>query len=290
MNSYLTKQYKNQWLKIYKDLYNNGIESSPRNLKIKELQDYLFFGNPYNRFASFKERNLNIKYIVGEFCWYLRGKLNDLNGIEYYSSFWKKIANDKKPLLNSNYGFYINKQFDYCLNCLFNDKDTRQASIIIANLKNNLSSTKDKICTYSINFRIRENKLNMSVNMRSNDFILGTQIDYFQFSVFQEMLLKKLQIKYNNLEIGYYSHKADSLHIYENKFKIMNSIIESNGNNFELIEFPKIKDDKEVDYIFKELPKIELKIRNYKSIEKFLEFIKTNNFKFTETCIKYLKN
>lgn len=281
---------KYQWLNIYKDLYYNGKESSPRKLSIIELQDYIFFADPYNRFANFEERKLNLKYIIGEFCWYLRGDLNDIEGIVFYSKFWKNLINTKKPWLNSNYGFYIKKQFIHCLNLLIEDKDSRQASIIIANIKNNMQKTKDKICTYSINFRIRDNKLNMSVNMRSNDFILGTQIDYFQFSVFQEMLLKKLQIHYNNLEMGYYSHKADSLHIYEDKFHIMNKIVANNGKNFMNIDFPKIKDDKEVDFIFQKLPIIEKNIRNKRKFNKFSNEIEENKFDFTKECIKYLNN
>ena len=67
-----------------------------------------------------------------------------------------------------------------------------------------MSNDKDKICTYSISFRIRKNKLNMTVNMRSNDFILGTQIDFFQFSVIQEMLLKYLSLFWNRKSIPIY--------------------------------------------------------------------------------------
>ena len=133
-----------QWLKIYKDLHEKGYESSPRGLKIKELEDYIFDGDPYNRFANFEERKLNLKYIVGEFCWYLRGSLNDVDGITHYSKFWKNILNEKEPYLNSNYGYYIFKlkQFEHCLNALLNDKDTRQATIILAHYKNNIEIIK----------------------------------------------------------------------------------------------------------------------------------------------------
>lgn len=285
---------KQQWLTIYQDLKEKGFESSPRGLKIKELEDYIFTGDPYNRFANFEERKLNIKYIVGEFCWYLRGDLNDIEGISYYSKFWKNIVNENPPFLNSNYGHYIFqlKQFEHCYNILLQDKDSRQATIILADRKNNFEKTKDKICTYSINFRIRNNKLNMSVNMRSNDFILGTQIDYFQFSVIQEMLLKKLQLKYENLEMGKYTHKADSLHIYENKFDLMDKILNNNGENFYPIEFPKIKNAAEVDYILENLANIEYKIRTKNITDLELNslylYLEEQQFYFTLRCIDTL--
>lgn len=244
------EQERKQWLDIYEDLAERGNEYSPRGQKTLEIENYIFEGDPYNRFANFDERNLSLKYICGEFLWYLSGD-RDNEDILKYSGFWDKIRNTESPTWNSNYGYYIFKegQFDYVYEQLSKDADSRQAVVVINRPEVMMSESKDKICTYALSFRIRNNKLNMSVNMRSNDFILGTQIDYFQFTVIQEMLLTLLKENYYpDLEMGVYNHKADSFHIYERHFPMMLDILKNNkeGNTFERIEVPKITNGDEV--------------------------------------------
>lgn len=241
---------REQWLGIYKDLAEKGQEHSPRGQNTLEIENYMFEGDPYNRLPNFEERNLSLKYICGEFLWYLSGD-RDNEDILKYSKFWDKIRNPESPTWNSNYGYYIFKegQFDYCYEQLAKDADSRQAVIVINRPNVMMSDSKDKICTYALSFRIRNNRLNMSVNMRSNDFVLGTQIDYFQFAAIQEMLLVLLRdMHYPDLEMGIYNHKADSFHIYERHFPMMMDILEHNrdGNTFKKIEVPRIKDSKEV--------------------------------------------
>jgi len=240
---------REQWLNIYKDLNEKGIEQEPRGMKTIEIEDYLFEGNPYNRIANFDERNMSMRYICGEFLWYLSGD-RDNEDIIKYSKFWEKLKNLESPTWNSNYGYYIftEGQFDYVYDQLVKDEDSRQAAIIINRPNVMMSETKDKICTYALGFRIRNNKLNMSVSARSSDFILGAQIDYFQFSVVQEMLLVLLQEKYGDLEMGVYRQKSDSFHIYERHFPMMLKILENNknGNTFKEVKVPRIKDVAEV--------------------------------------------
>jgi thymidylate synthase len=63
-------------------------------------------------------------------------------------------------------------------------------------------------------FRIRNNKLNMSVYMRSNDVWLGSAYDFFQFTRVQLAMCSVLGI-----EPGTYAHHVGSLHIYENNYE-----------------------------------------------------------------------
>ena len=193
---------------------------------------------------------MSLRYICGEFLWYLKGDRDD-ESILKYSKFWNQIRNDESPAWNSNYGYYIfnEGQFDYAHDQLIADQDSRQAVIIINRPSVMMSETKDKICTYAMSFRIRDGKLNMSVNMRSNDFILGTQIDYFQFAVVQEMMFVLLREKYPHLEMGVYNHKADSFHIYEKHFPMMLDILRSNKGDestYIPIEVPRIVNSDEV--------------------------------------------
>ena len=295
----MNHNYKNQWLNIYRDLVN-APEYSPRGLKVKEIENYAFTANPYWRFAAFDERKLNLRYIIGELCWYLRGDLEDVEGISHYSKFWATLADTKSPRLNSNYGHYIFKenvgkmtQFHNVIRLLMEDPDTRQAAIIIATHNVLGTDHKDKICTYAMSFRIRNNKLNMSVRMRSNDYVLGTQIDFFQFSVIQELILNYLKPHYPKLEMGEYHHSSDSFHVYEKHYEMMEKITDNDGANFKEIMFPKISGFSEAVYILNNLPRFEMMYRTLGFPEKLLEeeiqSCVKNDYAFTKTCVELLK-
>lgn len=270
---------KRVWLKIFKDLYN-APESSPRGQRVKEKIGYSIRLHPINdRFCSFDERKLNFKYLAGEFVWYLRGDRDDLSIIKY-SKFWDKIKNKNKPTFNSNYGYYIFKegQFDYVLEVLKADKDSRQAAIIINNKDVMMSDSFDKICTYSVSFNIRKNKLNMIVNMRSNDVIRGFSIDVVMFSFIYEMLYVKLKETYPDLQIGFYQHCADSFHIYELHYPMMESILENNNpveTTYKQIKIPRMT-LADVDFLLNELTEIEYYIRECDKFKKDIDWISLN--------------
>ena len=120
---------------------------------------------------------------------------------------------DNNGNVNSNYGYQWNKgkQSDYVINELKYNKNSRRASISIYDAKDRYNFKNDTPCTYAINFNIYNNKLNMSVMMRSNDLWFGFCNDQYCFSKLQELISKKL-----NLKIGTYYHFTNNLHIYNN--------------------------------------------------------------------------
>ena len=112
------------------------------------------------------------------------------------------------------------------------------------------SETPDVPCTYALNFRIRENKLNMTVHMRSQDAIFGMGNDAPTFSFIQEMIYVTLRSTYPDLVMGNYHHFVDSLHVYEKHFSMLEEII-NNPIEFESIDCPRIFSEDEVDYLRK---------------------------------------
>lgn len=233
---------------IFKRLKKEGKYSSPRGLKIIECENFSYALPPYVRFASFEKRKLNIEYIKKEFLWYLKGDRFDTS-ITKSASMWKDLVNEDGSI-NSNYGQYIfkNGHFDRVANILRNDKDSRRAVFIILNNDHLNSDTKDYPCTYSINFHIRENKLNMIVRMRSQDGIYGMGNDAPAFSFIHEMMFEELKDTYKNLKYGTYYHSADSFHVYEKHFDLLDSI-----KNDEYIQTncPRIFGKEEVDFLRK---------------------------------------
>lgn len=235
--------------KIYSDLMSKGVTSSPRGLLIMELLNYQYILPPYVRFANFEARKLNVNYIKNEFLWYLKGDRYD-DSITKYAKMWNEVKNPDGSI-NSNYGQYIfgrENQFDRVLLELLNDPDSRRASIII--LKNEHYNSKSDIpCTYSLNFKIRDSKLIMTVRMRSQDAVLGLGSDCPIFSFIHEMMLHKLRVAYVDLQLGDYVHSADSFHIYERHYEMVKSLL--NEPKYSLVVCSLMKDASEVDFIRK---------------------------------------
>jgi hypothetical protein len=99
---------------------------------------------------------------------------------------------------------------------LKDDPYSRQAVMVIFDPErdNEILSTgsysKDIPCTNYFVFTIRNGKLNMLTVMRSNDLHKGTLYDIPNFMIFQNVLAGWLEV-----EVGKYTHVANSFHIYE---------------------------------------------------------------------------
>jgi thymidylate synthase len=213
--------FKNSVLEII----TNGIEVSPRGIKTKELiAPRIVLENPRDRIVTFEERSTDIFYAVGEFFWYLSGS-NKLDFIKYYAPSIGKFSDDCETL-NSAYGYNIfsrwGDQWLECINILRNDKDSRHAVIFIREPNDVMKNTKDSICTNCVMFLIRENRLHMTVSMRSNDLFVGGIFDFFCFTMLQELMSIELGV-----ELGHYVHVPNSLHIYENWFEVAKKIMNS---------------------------------------------------------------
>ena len=220
------KSAEDAFHKILDSLQSDGIESNPRGLKIKELINVnVEIENPRDRIITCPERKFSSSYAFGELAWYLSAR-NDLDTMSYYSS---RMANgtDDGLTLNSAYGYRIFSgnhpkigfdQWENVLRLFKNDKDTRQAIIHLHTA--NEKKTNDEVCTLSLQFFVRNNKLDMITTMRSNDVVLGFTYDVFQFTMLQEMMLNDLKKidGFENLELGKYYHNVGSMHLYLNNF------------------------------------------------------------------------
>ena len=100
-----------------------------------------------------------------------------------------------------------------------------------------------------MNFRIRDDRLNMSVHMRSQDAIYGMTNDAPAFSFVHEMLYVTLRDTcYPDLQMGDYHHTADSFHVYARHFKMLDELCKDDAA-FTTIEVPRISGAREVDYL-----------------------------------------
>ena len=169
-------------------------------------------------------RNWNLDYAEAEWKWYLSGspnidKLGEIYGIT--PKIWQQMA-DWKNEVRSNYGCQWERehQLDKVVAMLKENPETRQAAISIYDGKEINTYRNDTPCTYAVQFTILNDKLNMSIYMRSNDLWYGFCNDQYCFSRLQEMVSKRLSI-----EIGTYYHHAHNLHLYNNKLNDRNEIM-----------------------------------------------------------------
>jgi len=177
-----------------------------------------YIENPLDHEIENKERKWNPIYAEAEWQWYLSGDRNTAKLGELYGKvpeIWKRMA-DGQGNVNSNYGWQWkrNDQIDYVIDLLVNQPDTRQAAITILDMKEHDTFTFDTPCTYAVQFTIVNNKLNMSVVMRSNDLWFGFCNDQYQFSKLQHHVWGKLDA---GIEMGTYFHFAHNLHLYNDK-------------------------------------------------------------------------
>lgn len=273
---------KNSFAEAYKDTlyevyHNPDYITNPRGMKIKEKINFQFtITNPLLALYENTRRSSQNKYIAAELYWYFSGR-NDLDFISKYAQFWNTIANDNGTL-NSAYGNLIfteknefgYSQWEWSYNKLIEDKDTRQAILHFNKPHHQYDNVKDFVCTMYGIFNIRDNKLNFSIYMRSNDLILGCATDVAFFCLLQIQMLNLLKNLYPDLELGSYTHHANSMHIYEKNFNLVVEMLEN-------------------EFFSKELPILDINLVDIKGNpnEDFLNL--NDKYKFLGWIKKYIK-
>ena len=194
-------------------LLEEGKEVSPRGMLTKELMQETFcIEDPNSSLIYIPGRNFSLVHAIHEslliFC--------DDNHVKVAGYFNKNIAqfSDDGITLHGSYGHRIATRMQGVLGKLKEDHDTRQALLTIHRVDDSIVKTKDPPCTITLQFTIRDEKLNMHVYMRSNDIVWGTPYDVFVFTTIQKVFAYTLGIP-----VGKYYHTATSLHMYERDFE-----------------------------------------------------------------------
>jgi thymidylate synthase len=209
--------------------------SSPRQMICNELTDVkIVINDPRSNLYTNATRSSQKRYIAAELLWYYSGS-RTASVISKHAPFWRQIANEDGSV-NSAYGNLIfNEHAGHMINewswaklKLTEDKHTRQSVIRFNKSHHNDKASKDFPCTMYGIFSIRQNRLNFSVHMRSNDAILGLPTDIAFFTTLQLQMLESLQeTVYPELELGHYVHTANSLHLYERDFEKVKQMIKT---------------------------------------------------------------
>lgn len=177
------------------------------------INAHLVLTDPTHNTMCNSKRKMPIRYAIGELMWYL-SRNRTADAIAPFSKFWQKIA-EEDGTVNSNYGWCIFDKYNFdqwlmVKRLLIKNPASRQAVIHIKEARDLASyPTKDVNCTLTLQFFVRNGKLDLIVNMRSNDIWLGLPYDLFNFTCMQILMAMELGI-----EVGTYYHNAGSLHMY----------------------------------------------------------------------------
>lgn len=110
-------------------------------------------------------------------------------------------------------------QISFVLDELKRNPDSRRAVIDVRDNSEDMYSD-DPACLQHIQFFIRDDKLDMKVLFRSNDACKATFMNAFALIMLQKMVADKLGI-----EVGTYTHRANSFHCYEKDFKMLDGYV-----------------------------------------------------------------
>jgi thymidylate synthase len=168
----------------------------------------------------------NQDYIDAEIRWY-ESQSTNINDIEYGNgppAAWKYTANKYGEII-SNYGHIVfskkyHEQYKMALLELMRNPDSRRAQMIYNRpsiwREFDENGKNDFICTNAQTVYIRDGKLHMVSQMRSNDVVFGYKNDYAWAQYLMDKFAKDL-----NLEKGDLHWQVMNLHVYERHFDLV---------------------------------------------------------------------
>ena len=241
---------------LAKILLKHGVPRNPGN-QTRTCMEFpgpiLMKLNPRKRHVLVEERKWNFTLPYLENLWISMG-LNDLDALpgKYVKSLYN--FSDDGQIWRAGYGPRIRNfkgrtfnevrntwnwpdwpkdgvdQLKFVVQTLRKDPFSRQAMITIASpdddcfdSEGELLRTKDMPCTRSIQFmRSHEGKLDIHVDMRSNDLLWGASaVNWFNFGQMLEYVSAMVDIP-----IGDYYHKASNFHYYTDMVETVQKISE----------------------------------------------------------------
>ena len=254
------------YLQALHALLKDGKRANPRGKQTAELRPVVIeYLDPTDRVTTLKGRIINPFFQLAEALWILGGRA-DVAWLSFYNSNMANFSDDGIHF-NAPYGERIRfwgknrargivstpstDQLKSAYLRLKEDPDTRQAVITIANPTfdsyqyTNLDKGKDIACNLNIKCKIRDGKLDISVDNRSNDLHWGTfGANLCQFATIQEVLASWLGVG-----IGTYYQISDSLHIYLDDYgaketdKILKHHTTDTAQNFRFDDEPRMSLD-----------------------------------------------
>lgn len=192
-------------------LKDQGREVDSRNGMTLELPEpctttWLY---PIDRVSFDPARDANPFFHLFESLWILAGR-RDVRFLEIFNKRMRQYSEDGLSF-HAPYGYRIAGQIPKVIELLYHNPESRRAVLQIWDHTKDLGvNSLDIPCNDLIFFKIRQNKLQMTISCRSNDMLWGAYgANVVQFSMIQEYIATALGI-----EVGFMHQVSDSLHAY----------------------------------------------------------------------------
>ena len=235
-------QADEQFIKTCKEILKNGYSSKGTNVRTRwddgEEANYVSIVGEQNKYDVGKEfpmitlRNntKTIKNAIDEILWIWQKKSNKVS--ELNSHIWDQWAN-KEGTIGKAYGYQLGKKYefktkegikvmdqvDYVLYLLKNDQSSRR---IMTNLFNHedLKDMELEPCAYGTQWLVKEGKLHLILNQRSQDMLTANGWNLMQYAALQYMFAQV-----SDLEVGTLTHNIGDCHIYDRHIPLVEKLI-----------------------------------------------------------------
>ena len=232
------------FIETCKEIINNGFSSEGTNVRTRwedgSEANYISILGVSNKYDVGKEfpmitlrNNTNtVKRAIDEILWIFQKKSNNIN--ELNSHIWDQWA-DEQGTIGKAYGYQLSKKYDfktkdgmknmdqvdYILYLLKNDPSSRR---IMTNLFNHeeLKDMNLEPCAYGTQWLVKEGKLHLILNQRSQDMLAANGWNTMQYAALLYMFAQVA-----GLEPGTLTHNIGDCHIYDRHIPLIKKLIEA---------------------------------------------------------------
>lgn len=204
------------------DGVQQGDRVSPRGLPTRELLDVsIKLTDPTRALPVGTGRSLNTKIAAVEALQLIGGVCHP-EVMTHVSAEFRKFMDG--GTFHGGYGQRTRAQIPAAIKRLQEDRDTRQAVVTMWDPLHDLFTPgmKDYPCTISLQFLVRDNRLQLHTHMRSNDVWRGLAYDVFVFTQLQQVVAAAML-----MDVGSYFHHTTSLHMYETDYEASLGVVSS---------------------------------------------------------------
>jgi thymidylate synthase len=184
--------------------------------------------DPRKRYTFARSPAINPAFAIAEVVWIMTGR-NDSAFLNYFNRALPKFAGES-PTYHGAYGKRLRSGFGVdqlarAAETLRSKKESRQVVLQIwdANADLPLSCgtpvSCDVPCNVTSMLKIRDNRLEWTQILRSNDLFRGVPYNFIQFMTMHEILAGWIGV-----DPGCYCHLSDSLHVYESDLAAFDSV------------------------------------------------------------------
>ncbi len=202
----------NEWVRLIQRVVAYGVPHNPRGIRTLEILNCTSVIDMRFPVVTMNKRKMGYRFLFAEAYWILSGD-NRLETISPYAKMIREFSDDGYRFQGA-YGPKVTEQLRYVCETLNEDSSSRQAVISI--WRESPRKSKDIPCTISLQFLIRDNKINCVATMRSSDLWLGWVYDVFNFTCISSWVALRLkEMGGNRVELGTLYLNAGSQHIYD---------------------------------------------------------------------------